>query len=846
MKKRMKGILAMSLTATACGALALAAPAMQETQRADATATNYTNVFAMADGASIRYQNTAGKPQGIRFIVTVSDDVLQNEIMDNYFGFVVHREDKFDDVADNHYANMEGGMKSELVQITEANVGDYFYEGEEEYEGLWCANVVINQGDENTDTDEGFMERTYSAVAYYTSESAISDNVASYTYTTNRQERSVQQVASMLYMAGDSDWASVKEVYAVGTESTPMLVAQSGDNAYSKLVEMVTAGTVDSTLKFALGENVVVEEKLPDTFTNLVASDKTAYDSATFYTVNHAVTEVYSTNAAIDLTDKVSAEFGTVTYAVKNSKGVAVPVENNAFTTDAAGKYTVTAKVDGYLDTAFEVEVADNKYADGLILDGTSTEDLLTSATSKNATTGVWEESPAVEMSASFDENMKYDSESNGSYKIEYKMKENVTKADNGALMKLAMKPTFSKAYYEGLKAAGYEKIAIRAFIEMDAATSDGSGLYYINTEQSNAEKRAIQFYADNTTVVEKTSYIVWKSELTNSLNKWVEIVLDINKFINECVSGHMNLLIWQVGANASVDMTLYIDNVYAVSGAITETLTAPTTSYADKDTEFDTASIAVTAQNTICEATVDGNAVSLTDGKVTLDTYGVYSFRKTARNAYGYAGVNVIPNGTVVSYKTSNFSAKHNTDASSFVITQDPTTDNISIGGAGKIDAAWRRTTYTIKTVGDKAYYEQLQANGFNYITYEFTLNGNMTIAGDIYRLALTSTQAPHYNSLTSTTSGYSKRQLSDGSKYFDTETKNPTNAYTQYLDSQAGETWKGKTWVVSIHIADFIRLYNTTGMNILTLQFNTANADLDYSVTFGTIAATKEACKF
>ena len=212
MKKRMKGILAMSLTATACGALALAAPAMQETQRAGATATNYTNVFAMADGASIRYQNTAGKPQGIRFIVTVSDDVLQNEIMDNYFGFVVHREDKFDDVADNHYANMEGGMKSELVQITEANVGEYFYEGEDEYEGLWCANVVINQG-ENTDTDEGFMERTYSAVAYYTSESAISDNVASYTYTTNRQERSVQQVASMLYMAGDSDWASVKEVF---------------------------------------------------------------------------------------------------------------------------------------------------------------------------------------------------------------------------------------------------------------------------------------------------------------------------------------------------------------------------------------------------------------------------------------------------------------------------------------------------------------------------------------------------------------------------------------------------------------------------------------------------------
>lgn len=844
MKKRMKGILAMSLTATACGALALAAPAIQETQRADATATNYTDVFAMADGASIRYQNTAGKPQGIRFIVTVSDDVLQNEIMDNYFGFVVHREDKFDDVADNHYANMEGGMKSELVQITQDNVGEYFYEGEDEYEGLWCANVVINQG-ENTDTDEGFMERTYSAVAYYTSESAISDNVANYTYTTNRQERSVQQVASMLYMAGDSDWASVKEVYAVGTESTPMLVAQSGDNAYSKLVEMVTAGTVDSTLKFALGENVVVEEKLPDTFTNLVASDKTAYDSATFYTVNHAVTEVYSTNAAIDLTDKVSAEFGTVTYAVKNSKGVAIPVENNAFTTDAAGKYTVTAKVDGYLETAFDVEVADNKYADGLILDGTSTDDLLLSTTSKNATTGVWEDSSTVEMSASFDENMKYDSESNGSYKIEYKMKENVATAENGALMKLAIAPTFSKAYYEGLKAAGYEKIAVRFYMELNK-TGAGTGMYYMDSSQS---KSAMKVFVDNANPINKDSFIIWSSEFSNNaVNTWSEMVLDIDRFINNYASVE-NLLIWSVAVNDPVDMTLYIDNVYAVGGALTETLTAPTTSYADKDTEFDTASLTLTADNVITSATVDENAVSLTDGKATLDTYGVYLFRKTVRNYYGYVGAKVVPNGTVVANTANNFSATHkiNATGATTIYTGAVTADGIIVSseGAGKISGV-SVTTYAIKTCGDADYYMALKEAGHQYITYEYTFAYTGTLnMGSMYRFALVTKDVGHQNQLSNNTNAFSYIVSSDnGVNTYDTSGKGSSSGH--FESNWSPSSWNGKTFTVSIPIQTFIDNYNAEKMRILALYFAAADTDIDYSVTFGKIAATKEACKF
>ncbi|MBQ4053174.1 MAG: hypothetical protein IJD33_02420 [Clostridia bacterium] len=845
MKKRMKGILAMSLTATACGALALAAPAMQETQRAGATATNYTNVFAMADGASIRYQNTAGKPQGIRFIVTVSDDVLQNEIMDNYFGFVVHREDKFDDVADNHYANMEGGMKSELVQITEANVGEYFYEGEDEYEGLWCANVVINQG-ENTDTDEGFMERTYSAVAYYTSESAISDNVASYTYTTNRQERSVQQVASMLYMAGDSDWASVKEVYAVGTESTPMLVAQSGDNAYSKLVEMVNAGTVDSTLKFALGENVVVEEKLPDTFTNLVASDKTAYDSATFYTVNHAVTEVYSTNAAIDLTDKVSAEFGTVTYAVKNSKGVAVPVENNAFTTDAAGKYTVTAKVDGYLDTAFEVEVADNKYADGLILDGTSTDDLLLSTTSKNATTGVWEDSSTVEMSASFDENMKYDSESNGSYKIEYKMKDGVATATNGALMKLAIAPTFSKAYYEGLQAAGYTKIAVRCYMELNSV-GGSTGMYYIEPSTATSE---MQIFVDNETPVNKSStYMMWKSELAKAANTWAEMVLDIDKFINNYGTVE-NLLILSVSANEAVDMTLYIDNVYAVQSAVMNSAV----DYTEKNTLVSTN----TSENESSITTISFNGEqitpTITDNQFTATQSGTYKVKETERNTYG-GTINTVhvfaddyTMGDIVAYDVSNFSAHNNkSNSSDFTCTKETDGIKVTANEAAQSATAPNVTTYKVNTLYDKTYYEWLKSEDYEYITYECRLDYDISYSTGstlMCRWAYSSVAPTNYTNDSATHGKTTFNQWWRVSTTTTVTANDSTNKKSSYRPWSADTAVKGQTFIISFSIDDYINTYSST-MNIASFFFNNA-AKFDYSVTFGKIAATKEACKF
>lgn len=834
MRIKAKSVMMLSLAATMCGATALLLPKAQENK---AVAAVPTGVFEIAEGAGVRYRAAEGKAEGLRFIVKMSPDV-KDEIVNGTkeFGFIAHREDQFDGVT--QYANMTSGLKSMPVEITADNVDELFYEGEEEYAGYWCANVVINMGD--TDGKENFTERTYSAVAYYTDDASVADNGSNYVYTTNRQERSIQQVASKLYLSGDSDWAKVKEVYELlGTESTPLLIEQDGHNSYENLVAMVKAGTIDSSLKFELAENVVVEEKLPDDFTNLEVGSNNTFTAEDFYTVNHTVTQVYSTNKAIDLTDTVSAQFGEVAYTVKTLKGVEVPVENNAFTVTEAGVYTVTAAVEGYPETQFSVEIADNEYANGLILDGTNVEVLSTNITGKSP--------ESVQMNVSFDENMKYDAASNGSYKVEYKMAEGVATSSEGALMRLAIKPAFSKAYYEGLKAAGYEKIAIRYYAEIEQS-GNGSGMYYINTSQGDEAKTEMQIFADNVKTKQKDfTYILWNTDFTNATDKWAEMIFDIDKFIENHYSGAMELLIWQVAPNVAIDMTLYIDNIYAVQGAITDTLAAPTTTYSDKGATFDTNNIASNAEETITTAKLDGNTVSLTDGKLTLDSYGMYSFTKVARNCYGYVGQNVVTNGTVVSNIATNFGAKHivNATGATTEYVGATTADGkiaVSSNGAGKVSGI-SVTTYAIQTCGEKAYYEALQAAGYGYITYEYTLSYTGTASGAIYRYAFVTADAAHSNNMGNIS--YAYKVLESGKavdQIYDTSTK-PSN--TGFQSTWSPADWNGKTFIVSISIQDVINNYAPT-MRILALFFNGAAATMDYSVTFGKIAATTNACVF
>ena len=260
MKKTTKQIIGLSLAAFSCGALAAVLPALN----ANVASAEETGVFKIADGASIRYQSKEGRPQGLRFLALMSKDVKDGMVGKN-FGFVISRANQFDEfeaacqVGETpDYLSMTYKTAVE-VAITAESVNTYFYEGKDGFDGYWCANIVINMNTENGDTEELFTERTYSAVAYY--ENA---DESGRVYTTNRQERSIQEVASKLYLSGDSDWSKVKAAYAdIGTEKTPFLLAQSGTNAYKNLVRQATdMPDFSKDYYFELTENVFVEKVL--------------------------------------------------------------------------------------------------------------------------------------------------------------------------------------------------------------------------------------------------------------------------------------------------------------------------------------------------------------------------------------------------------------------------------------------------------------------------------------------------------------------------------------------------------------------------------------------------------
>lgn len=838
MKKKFSLIL-LSVALVLCSVFAFVIPQSVNTAKAETT-----NYFKIVDGASVRTESNEDGEAGIRFIVQVSADV-KAELIDKDFGFIISREDAFD--GQTKFANMENASKT-YVSITEDNVDQKFYpftpKGSDEE--FYRTNVVINKG-ANDDVNK-FLKRVYSAVAFYTEDASVLDDGTNYTYSENRQERSIQQVASALYLDEHETWENVKTTYAqIGTENVPVLVSQDGDCSYAKFKVMVEANKADD-MKFALTENVITENKASDE-SSLIKGEFDVYTSAEFYTVEHKVTEVYSANKAIDLTSKVStADSSSVTYSVVAPDKTSVTVEDNKFTPTFKGKYTVTATA-GVGSTSFTVEVAENDYVDGLILDGTSvTDESMTTdimlAYQEMQSEHLIESQKAFKegttLSTSFDSNVKYDAASNGSYKLDIKMKEGTTEVTTSGWVQMNIRPAFSKEYYQGLLAEGYTQLAIRYMTTSNNLTY---GIYYIDSSQTKTD---MAIYKDNIAETTKNSYIFWANGASSDFQKignyvWAEMVYDLNRFISS-FGGFMTLNVFTT-ASTAVDFTMYIDNIYAVKGGVSETLTAPTTSYVDKGTEFDTE--ALVAENGIATATHDGEALALTDGKATLSDYGLYSFKKVARNAYGYVGANVITNGSVVSYVPSSFSGKqvHNSGGGVYdYVGAKDSNGNIVVSSNGSDKAnAISATTYAIQTLGDKSYYQALKTAGYAYITYEYTLAWTGAYGGSaFYRYGLVTINGSHSNSYGNGTTAF-PYIVSDGTTVFDTSTKASASGHFESVWSP--NTWNGKTFTVSIPIETFINNYAST-VRILSFFLNAASVEFDYSVTFGRICATTEAC--
>lgn len=751
MKKTTKQIIGLSLATFGCAALATALPFAN----AKAGAATATNVFEIADGASIR----CNENPGIRFIVKMSADVKEKIVTGNYdFGFVVSREDKFDNVTD--YANMSSDIAMKAV-IESENVADKIYEGADEYAGYYCANIVINQGDQ--DTVENFMERTYSAVAYYTADASLADDGTNYTYTTNRQERSIQDVASKLYVYGDSKWTDVKATYdGLGGENTPILLAQSGKNSYKGVAGRFTANEAfGDGVCFTLAENLIAETDL--------ANDDTF--KGTF----------------------IDSEY-MATFATGVNTGMIAIGGNNNF---------LYGDVDENSAANYEVNV-------------------------------------------SFDETKKYDSASNGSYKAEFKVKNGGDTSAGGAYLRLRMNPVYSQTYYQALQEAGYNKIAVRFFLETmnDTTISNGTGVRYINGAEG--EMTEMQVYVDNQAKTNKTNtFILWNQELAVGYGKWAEIVLDMEKFAYNC-SDNMTLFMMQVGANYDLNTVMYIDNIYAVKGAVSENLTAVATTYQDVNTEFDFATLE-TNEDAISTALLDGEIIDVVDEKVALSNYGVYTFKKTNRDTYGSVYQKTyVTGGKVVLNDIANFSASTKAGSSDFTVTKDSATGNVTISSTNnsQLNVGAAIVTYKVKTVYDKDYYVALKNAGYDYITYECTFDYKSTYNTLMCRWAYSSIAPTHYNNDAThhnvSRFGYWYKESST-STVLQTDEANSKSSLRPW---DPATSIKGKSMIISFSIDNFINNYSEE-MNIASYY---VHGDLggDYSITFGKIAATKEACKF
>lgn len=581
------------------------------------------------------------------------------------------------------------------------------------------------------------------------------------------------------------------------------------------------------------GKNVISK------VTTVVGIEKAKYEITT-------TDLIFAVNEKVNLEGVVAASNGAkVSYAVKMGEE-SISVSENSFTPTEAGVYNVQAKAPKQPTYSFDIYVVsaeDRAYADGLILDGTSVSDFKISATDNFG------------VDISFDQSVKYDSESNGSYKICAK----TTPSGNIRTAGFSVKPTYNNDYYKLLQKNGYKYVAIRFMI--DSYNYEGTTrMDYISS--SGNDEMAI--YYDGEKIIDKrddtASYTFWQNQLDKTpKGAWAEMLLDITKFTTYYNDQELMLFQFVVNAdkiengNSSCNITMYIDNIYAVKDELKledGLKVVEIGEQIDLVEEFSNTSF----ENPIRTVLFDGEELDFTDEKFTVDNYGLYSVAVTDRTKYGSAKKDIIPKGSVVSYAKSSFSAVHGTGTDSnkdFEIVKGNKNYQMIISPESKcsISGNWHRTTYTITPLGSREYYEELKSEGYEYITYEYVLDyGTYTLleGTDIYRATLTKSKIPHYNSdgLNESTASTHKWLCVDDNTSGDTSTK-AQNKYFQST-SYADLLWNGKTFIISVSIDNFIYLYDDYGMNILTLYYKYAQPNMEHSLTFGRILATKNACSF
>ena len=710
-KMKLTGILATVVLALVVSLLALwcGSPFARLSSSAEAG-----EVFTMDTAASLRYSK-----QELRFRVKMDGQTKEFAQGADELGMIIAPTTEFSGKTgeDDDYLQIDG-----KTQVT-VDVGSIYEEG-----GYFYYNGAV--------AVSGLTQK-YSAVAY------IKGSDDNYTWATPATDdgQSVQTVASKLWFT--SSRGKVASAYAgdIGTQDTPILINREGINSYDALLSL--ASDAVENYYFSLTENLVVDTK----FTGHLVGEYKPYTLDEIYTVNHKITDVYSVDEEIDLSEKVTAipQFGggNVSYTVKSAPAGAetVAVEGGKLTPTMAGKYVISAKVDGVDPRDFTIEVGNSEYVNGLMLDVSSAADIM------EGTLSYTSDNHDSTVSVTFDATEKFDVASAGSLKLVSSYK-----ANSGLTYTLPFKPAFSKAYYQALYNDGeYTHISMRMKLQttMTDTVNDRYNFYPIYESAGGISITMLNEYGTTLREASSRADIAdyhFKNDGSgyNVLGQWIEVLVPLNIFLLRYWDAPTNMFRFQnIGAPNNFSTTIWIDNIYAVKALENQGTYDDTAKTYELGQQLDIYNeLGYTPSDDDIELIDDckiyNTPISLEDGKCTLDKKGEYSLFIRARNRYGIIG------GMKTTYKALIFGpdtegfAYRIDYSTSYGSTQDGTITSEYVtdeyyddtdAGALKITVSSTATTKRMENYlfitpyFDYSYYEGLKNAGYQYIEFEYKM---------------------------------------------------------------------------------------------------------------------------
>ena len=264
------GLIAFTLV-SACALTAGAVLAMPNVSASAAT----ENTFEMVEKASVRVTD----PAGMRFMVRVSDDVMQTMQNAEKAGFLIFPKAYLtaDVIQNASYHDKYSAENAEYTGLydyldVEIKDGTYYKETDEttgDETGYYLANGVVHT------VQEANRQLDYAAIAYY-------QNGTDYNYAKFNGDfsRSLFGVLQKAYITDEEDRAKIQAVDAfdwVGSESYPFEIATAEE--YTQFVDSISETNTYENKYVTLTETITLAsgfKKMPTTFagTMSTATDK--------------------------------------------------------------------------------------------------------------------------------------------------------------------------------------------------------------------------------------------------------------------------------------------------------------------------------------------------------------------------------------------------------------------------------------------------------------------------------------------------------------------------------------------------------------------------------------------